>query len=139
MDNTLPSENQQKTAHLIDSTDRIVSLIYKLENDMNACDFKWTLFVAAANSYKYDSLLKPFPTAFVAEKTLNINYLREVVASVPSFGRLLPILRNIIEQLKPNEKNDITEETIDLLHWCLIKAKEPTLKSVHPSDVSEIS
>lgn len=130
-------ESQQKSVNSIDLNDKIVSLIKKIENDLNACDFKWTLFVTAANSYKYDSLLKPFPTAYVANKLLNINRLREVIASVPCFSRLLIILRNIVDQSKSDENHDITDECIDLLHWCLIRSKEPTLKSVHPTNVSK--
>lgn len=95
MDSTLSSENQQKAANSLNSKDKIVSLIKKIENDINACDFKWTLFVTAANSYKYDSLLKPFPNAYAVNKILNINRLREDIASVPNFSHLLSILRNI--------------------------------------------
>lgn len=133
-------ENPQKTVNstTINSSAKIVSLITRIENDINACDFKWTLFVTAANSYKYDSLLKPFPNAYVANKLLNINHLREVIASVPCFSRLLTILKNIVDESQSHENNDITDECIDLLHWCLIRAKEPTLKSVHPSNVSKI-
>lgn len=140
MDSTLSSGNQQKAANSLNSKDKIVSLIKKIENDINACDFKWTLFVAAANSYKYDSLLKPFPNAYVDNKLLNINRLRENIASVPSFGRLLSILRNIVDQSKSEENDEnITAECIDLLYWCLLRAKEPILKSVHPSNVSKIA
>lgn len=136
-------ENQQKqatTVTTLNTNDKIVCLIKKIENDINACDFKWTLFVASANSYKYDSLLKPFPNAYVANKILNINRLREVIASVPCFSRLLAELRMAVdeESKTTGETNDITEECIDLLYWCLIRAKEPTLKSVHPTNVSSI-
>lgn len=137
MASTCSSENQQKTFNSNASNEKIVSLIKRLEIDLNACDFKWTLFVAAANSYKYDSLIKPFPNAFVVDKILNINHLRKVIKSVPSFDRLLAILKNNVNHSKSNELNDITEECIDLLYWCLIRAKEPTLKSIHPSNVSK--
>lgn len=130
-------ESQQKAVSSISLNDKIVSLIKKIENDINACDFKWTLFVTAANSYKYDSLLKPFPTAYVANKLLNITQLREVIASVPCFSLLLITLRQIVDQSKSDENHDITEECIDLLYWCLIRSKEPTLKSVHPTNVSK--
>lgn len=137
MDSQFASENQQKTRNPIASNDKIESLIKKLEIDLIACDFKWTLFVTAANSYKYDSLLKPFPNAYVVDKQLNIYRLRKVIASVPSFDRLLSTLRSIVDHSESGENNDITEECIDLLYWCLIRAKEPTLKSVHPSNVSK--
>lgn len=139
MGTTSPNEAQRRAPNWINPSYKIVSLIQKLEDDMNACDFKWTLFVAAANSYKYDSLLKPFPSAYVIDKALNINHLRAVISSVPSFGRLLPILRKIAAgQLELDETNGIREDGINLLCWCLIRAKEPSLKSVHASNVSKL-
>jgi poly[ADP-ribose] polymerase 16 len=35
-----------------------------LQNDPKAADMKWSLFVAACQSYRYDSCLKPFPSQF---------------------------------------------------------------------------
>ena len=35
-----------------------------LENDLKAADLKWSLFIAACQSYRYDSCLKPFPSQF---------------------------------------------------------------------------
>lgn len=136
MDNS-SSENQQKSMRSTNTKDKIVSLIKTLENDISACDFKWTLFVTAANSYKYDSLLKPFPNAYVIDKILNITHLREIIASIPNFGHLLSKLQSIVDKSTPEESDGITAESIDLLYWCLIRAKEPTLKSVHSSNVSE--
>lgn len=137
MDSNVLKKTQQKSTGSLHSKDKIPILIKKLENDLNACDFKWTLFVAAANSYKYDSLLKPFPNAYVVDKILKINRLREVISTIPHFSRLLCILQNIVNQTKPEENDDITDESIDLLYWCLIRAKDPTLKSVHSSNVSK--
>lgn len=114
------------------SEDKVTSLIKALENDLDACDFKWTLFVAAANNYKYDSLLKPFPSAYVENKALNIGHLRETIASIPRFTILLQKLRNDSHKIE----NCISDNAIDLLYWCLISVKEPALKSVRRSNVS---
>lgn len=35
-----------------------------LQNDPKAADLKWSLFVAACQSYRYDSCVKPFPSQF---------------------------------------------------------------------------
>lgn len=123
------SIEQTKT---FDSEDKVTSLIKALENDLDACDFKWTLFVAAANNYKYDSLLKPFPSAYVENKALNIGNLRETIASIPRFTILLQQLRNLSDKIE----NCISDNAIDLLYWCLISIKEPALKSVRRSNVS---
>lgn len=116
----------------IDLMDKVTSLIAALECDLDACDFKWTLFVAAANNYKFDSLLKPFPSAYLINRTLNIGRLREVITSIPPFSHLLQTLRN-----HPNALgNPVNDEAIDLLYWCLISVKEPVLKSIGRSNVS---
>lgn len=114
------------------------NLIKILENDLDACDFKWSLFVAAAINYKYDSLLKPFPSAYVANRILNINCLRDRIACVPDFCDLLEKLRHFCDHPNTHD-NCINDDTIDLLYWCLISAREqPVLKSINRSDVSII-
>lgn len=119
----------------VDFFDKVNILIETLENDLDACDFKWTLFVAAAMSYKYDSLLKPFPNAYVTNKLLNINNLRDTIRNIPALSVLLKKLRNCYDDLSNDDC--INEENIDLLYWCLITV-EPTLKSVHRLNVSKI-
>lgn len=115
-----------------DLIDKVNNLIEILENDLNACDFKWTLFVAAATNYKYDSLLKPFPNAYITDKVLDINHLREIIANIPSFSILLKKLRIFCDQPYPDDC--INDQNVDLLYWCLIR--EPTLKSIERSNVS---
>ncbi|PSN47378.1 Mono [ADP-ribose] polymerase PARP16 [Blattella germanica] len=44
---------------------KALSLRSILENDLQAADVKWSLFVAACQSYRYDSCLKPFPPQFI--------------------------------------------------------------------------
>lgn len=115
--------------------EKVKKLIEILENDLIASDFKWTLFVAAANSYKYDSLLKPFPSTFINNKTLDIFKLREVIANVPAFSVFLDELRRAAEQCSfLNVKID--EETVDLIYWCLLSSREPFLKSIDRLNVS---
>lgn len=36
-----------------------------LEKDFKAADLKWSLFVAAAFSFRYESCLRPFPPVFM--------------------------------------------------------------------------
>lgn len=46
-----------------------------LQNDPKAADFKWSLFVAACQSYRYDSCLKPFPSQFSNNGVKDREYL----------------------------------------------------------------
>lgn len=118
----------------IDLVDKINSLIKALESDLDACDFKWNLFVAAANNYKFDSLLKPFPSVYVINRALDIERLREQIAKVPRFANLLQTLKDFSKGIE----RCINDETIDLLYWCLISVKEPLLKSINRTNVSII-
>lgn len=129
--------NESQTERSMDLMDKAKSLVKILESDLDACDFKWTLFVTAANSYKYDSLLKPFPIAYVANKILCIERLREQIACIPAFDVLLPKLRSYCEHTNSID-NVINDEIIELLYWCLISVKEPVLKSVNRTNVSII-
>lgn len=41
-----------------------------IQEDPKAADFKWSLFCAACQSYRFDSMLKPFPPVFFTENSL---------------------------------------------------------------------
>lgn len=38
-----------------------------IKEDLLAADLTWSLFLAALKSYRHDSILRPFPNAFVSE------------------------------------------------------------------------
>lgn len=44
-----------------------ISVQQQIKNDKFATDLLWSVFVAALQSYKFDSLLKPFPPPFTKE------------------------------------------------------------------------
>lgn len=129
---TKAHHNEIQSNHSMHLVEKVRSLIEILENDLDACDFKWTLFVAAAINYKYDSLLKPFPSAYVSNNVLDINRLRETIARIPSFSILLQNLHIYCGQ--PDDF--VNDDNVDLLYWCLISVKEPALKSVKRLNVS---
>lgn len=54
---------------------KISAIRQLLYRDPKALDIKWSLFITALQSYKYDSLLKPFPPEFIINGTKDINYL----------------------------------------------------------------
>jgi hypothetical protein len=54
---------------------KIAALRNILEKDPQAADVKWSLFVAACQSYRYDSCLKPFPPQFINNGIKDIDSL----------------------------------------------------------------
>jgi poly[ADP-ribose] polymerase 16 len=48
-----------------DGNKKTVTLRNILEGDGKGADLKWSLFVAACRSYRYDSCLKPFPPQYI--------------------------------------------------------------------------
>jgi len=54
---------------------KITSLKQLLEKDPRAADLKWSLFVAASNTYRYDSCLKPFPPMYIKNECKDIEAL----------------------------------------------------------------
>lgn len=106
---------------------KIVVLTSILNVDLDACDMKWTFFVAAAHSYRYDSQLKPYPMHPITGKPYEIENLHEIIAKVPPFIDLLKKLQ---------AKQPITDDIVHLLYWILVRLRDPYLKSVHRSNVS---
>lgn len=54
---------------------KISSLKHFLEKDPKAADLKWSFFVAASNTYRYDSCLKPFPPMYIKNECKDIEAL----------------------------------------------------------------
>lgn len=102
---------------------KIVLLKHLLEKDPKAADLKWSLFVAACNTYRYDTCLRPFPPMYVKNECKDIEALRRTV-------ELIPPLAVIFREL--NEPNVYASygPAIDLLHWVLIRLRNPYIKSV---------
>lgn len=46
-----------------------------IRSDMTAADLRWSLFVAAAQNYKFDSVLRPFPPQFQRDDVKDIERL----------------------------------------------------------------
>lgn len=120
------------------SDTRINQILDALCADLAACEFKWTIFVAAARSYKFDSLLKPFPGHFVADNALDIDRLRATIDKVPRFNDLLHQLMDCLHL--PNAATDrqqpIDKDLTELLYWCFNLNYEPKLRILDRNDVS---
>ncbi|XP_004930196.1 protein mono-ADP-ribosyltransferase PARP16 [Bombyx mandarina] len=108
---------------------KAVHLRLVLEKDFKAADLKWSLFVAAAFSFRYESCLRPFPPAFMKSGIKDMDELLSVITDVPALDLVLQQLDNL--EALPN-----ISDIIDLLFYVLVRLKEPTLKTV-PTDVHE--
>ncbi|XP_053963918.1 protein mono-ADP-ribosyltransferase Parp16 [Anastrepha ludens] len=115
-----------------DMLEKLNALRFLLETDLIACDAKWTLFVAAALSYRYDTQLKPFPPRFVSDQNgLDIDALILVINDTP---KLRVVLQNIVEQ----NFDEFDADVLDLLHHVLIVQREPMLHLVDDSEFDVI-
>ena len=42
-------------------------VLRKLETDITSADVRWSLFISALESYRHDSILRPFPSAYIED------------------------------------------------------------------------
>lgn len=117
--------------NLVEFRKIVEDLTTALGDDLDACDLKWSLFVAAARSYRFDSQLKPFPPAYQQGTTVNIAELLSVVEQTPSFALLHRLLLDNKEHILRKYYNSLR-----LLHWNLVTIADPRLKSVEKEKVS---
>ncbi|XP_060806761.1 protein mono-ADP-ribosyltransferase PARP16 isoform X2 [Amyelois transitella] len=96
-----------------------------LEKDFKAADIKWSLFVAAAFSFRYESCLRPFPPTYLKNGIKDMDNLLSVVTDVPALDLVLQQLDNL-------ENLTHISDIIDLLFYVLVRLKEPSLKTVPP-------
>jgi len=47
------------------------TILQQLEEDLLAADFRWSILVAAACSYRHDSVLRPFPPMLLRNSDAN--------------------------------------------------------------------
>ncbi|XP_033329435.2 protein mono-ADP-ribosyltransferase PARP16 [Megalopta genalis] len=102
---------------------KISSVKCVLEKDLKAADFKWSLFVAACNTYRYDTCLKPFPPMYIKNECKDIEALRRAV-------ELIPPLTVILKALQDPDVYERYSTTIELLYWVLIRLRDPTIKTI---------
>ncbi|XP_023939523.1 protein mono-ADP-ribosyltransferase PARP16 [Bicyclus anynana] len=117
------SDNNNYQAKLDSLEKKAVHLRLTLEKDFKAADFKWSLFVAAAFSFRYESCLKPFPPVFLKNGIKDMDELLSVITDVPALDLVLQQLDNL-----DNLAN--ISDILDLLFYVLVRLKEPSLKSV---------
>ncbi|KAK8758344.1 hypothetical protein V5799_004037 [Amblyomma americanum] len=110
-----------------------------IAEDVQAADFQWSLFVAALRSYRYDTVLRPFPSSFadLATDTKHIDELRDVAARVPPLSALLPGATATGGGASGGFPTNVPPEAWELLLWVLTSGGV-RLKSCNKEDVPEI-
>ena len=82
------------------------------KSDLLALDFEINLLICAAQSYKHETVLKPFPSTFLSDSNNNKNYtqLLNAIESLP------PLLewKNRIKNKK------FSSDQLLLIYWLLI-------------------
>ncbi|XP_015175960.1 PREDICTED: mono [ADP-ribose] polymerase PARP16 [Polistes dominula] len=127
----LHSTKMDTTPYQDDADKKIVLLKHLLEKDPKAADLKWSLFVAACNTYRCDTCLRPFPPMYVKNECKDIEALRKTVELIPP---LAVILRELHE---PNVYANYGP-AIDLLHWVLIRLRDPYIKSISKDNYDSV-
>lgn len=118
--------------HQIQFNEQIIAIRQCLQNDLKACDIKWSLFVAAAQGFRYESKLKPYPPQFMHNGQLNIDRIQHVIANAPPFSTMHKLLG------QQQWDTSFTSDLIVLLHWLLVTLGDPVLKTVPKTEYHEI-
>lgn len=115
-----------------DFLEKIHCLKHLLSRDLIACDAKWTIFVSAALSYRYESQLKPFPPRFENEQGgCNIETLAAIINETP---KLKIVLKNLIDE----NYDELDTEVVELLYWVLVTLRDSYLRSVDEEEYDSI-
>ncbi|XP_037935998.1 protein mono-ADP-ribosyltransferase Parp16-like [Teleopsis dalmanni] len=109
----------------------MTELFEELDSDIIACDFKFTIFVAAAVSSDRGILLKPMPPMYINnDRTFNFDGLLEVIKVTPKF-------RDLHYYLKTEQFLQCSIDVIILLHWLLVLDSTPSIRYLNESDFED--
>lgn len=123
------NSNLKSTFGIKDSKDYIQKLFdlkIELVKDLYANDAKWSLFVAAASSYRYESLLKTLPSKYQNSFNSNsddIELLNKIINETSS-------LQNILNDCNNKNYDNINPDVIELIHWILIDSNDFQLRTI---------
>lgn len=129
MTETLKEPTTNTVTESQNTQNQIFNLRLALEKDIAACDIKWSLFTAAAQSYRYHSRLNPYPPKYATKEKseYDIDQIRLTISNVPPLHQLL-------RQIK-NEETQLNKDVVDLVHWVLCSNSFPLLRCVAKDEV----
>ncbi|KAM9854418.1 protein mono-ADP-ribosyltransferase PARP16 isoform 1-T1 [Aulostomus maculatus] len=96
-----------------------------LHRDPIAADLRCSLFVAAAQNYKRDSLLRPFPPRYISGDTKDFEELLADVTSLPGVRELV--------RLRPGEG----DHHLALAHW-ILSSKSFAVKTLQKDEYAKL-
>ena len=130
------SEEEKKKDERQMSKVRRERLMHVLQSDLAACDMLLSLLVSAASSYRFDSVLSPFPSDYVIkkekgeppEKDIDGLVLRGYPRRIKGRGlSYFPVFqRAVLDVLPPldvvrtrleNDDESFPDELLRILHW----------------------
>ncbi|KAL5004979.1 hypothetical protein ScPMuIL_018435 [Solemya velum] len=88
--------------------EKSTKFISRLTEDILAADLKWSLFVAALQSYRFDSVLRPYPAPFLKENG------EKDIKSLERLADKLPGIQKVADSL-----DSLSSDLIGLLDWVL--------------------
>ncbi|XP_005089757.1 protein mono-ADP-ribosyltransferase PARP16 [Aplysia californica] len=97
-----------------------------IRTDIYCCDLLWCLFVSAARSYRFSSVLRPFPPMYQEGDNKNMFALKNVISSVPQFSTTPQFLQDL-----PNECQTLLSWLFNVGHFKLqLREKDSAFKAV---------
>ncbi|XP_022106191.1 mono [ADP-ribose] polymerase PARP16-like [Acanthaster planci] len=94
----------------------ISKVLAKIQSDETAADLQWSLFQSALNSYRRDSVLRPFPPTLPASTP---NNQEKDYTALKSVADEVPNLRNLVQARDKSKL--ISEQAWRLLSWVLLQ------------------
>ncbi|CAG5114582.1 unnamed protein product [Candidula unifasciata] len=87
-----------------------IQTLFVSNKSLLSCDLLWSLFVSAARSYRFSSVLHPFPPMYHvnSQDEKNIFALRNTVSKVPHFSTAVEFVSSLSQECK------------ELLSWVLL-------------------
>lgn len=131
---TATTDNDTITASTTQTDLQIAALRLRLIADLPACDLQWTLFVAAAQSFRYDTKLSPYPARFTLRPPAESSGALEPVVECD----IDAILKNIaaVPRLTRILWSKLSSSAVDLLYWVLCEHGDATVR-VHTVPAAE--
>lgn len=106
-------------------TDKIEKVREIIERDLLAEDLHCSFFISALQSYKRDSVLRPFPPKYLSGEHKDFDGLLADVGHLPSLTELL------------QSRTNRDQRSLSLLSW-ILSPKNFTLKSVNKNEFEKI-
>lgn len=114
--------NQMKSAQVYS----VHQVQNRLRDDLLACDARWSLFVAAITSYRYDALARPFPKDF-----MNCSHQPDIDRVTAMIGDM-PRMEIILEEFGDGNYSRFEPDMMKLLYTLFVKHGDRVALSTVP-------